>query len=326
MHKYPSYSVAIRTLGTAGTKYQETLNSIARQSVSPEKIYVYIPYGYELPVETIGVEEYIRCDKGMVTQRSLPFDEITSEYILFLDDDLSFEAEFVKKLFDGLIAMNGDCISPDIYRCHENKLIIKIRDYLGGTKIHFKKDWSFIIRKDSHYSYNNNPQQSVLLSQSGAGACFLCKKSAYKAIHFEDERWMETYPYACGDDQVFFYKLYLYGFKVLTAFNTSIRHLDAGAGHLKDKSKFRYFYSFLDYIVWKRTVYEVEESPMVRMWDTWLYYIVLPTRALPITIARIIKERSAKSVLIYYQSIRDARKFTRSDAYKTIPRYLSHKK
>lgn len=326
MKSYPSYSVAIRTLGTAGEKYQETLNSVARQSVTPEKVYVYIPYGYNLPKETIGIEEYIRCDKGMVTQRSLPFDEITSEYILFLDDDLSFETDFVQKLFEGLIDMNGDCICPDIYRCHEDKLIIKIRNYLGGTKFHFRKDWSFIIRRDSHYSYNINPQKTVLMSQSGAGACCLCKKSAYKAIHFEDERWMEMYPYALGDDQLFFYKLYLYGFKVLTIFNTSIMHLDAGSGHLKDKSKFQYFFTYLDNIIWKRTVYEVEKSPISKLWAAWLYYIVLPARSLPITIGRLIKEGNANPIIDYYQAIRDARQFTQSESFKKIPKFLSHKK
>lgn len=113
--EYPQYTIAICTLGTSGEKFLETLRSCDRQIVRPEKILVYIPYGYALPKETIGKEEYIRCDKGMVTQRSLPFNEIQTEYILLFDDDLSFQEDFVKLLFDGLTEYNGDCISPDIY-------------------------------------------------------------------------------------------------------------------------------------------------------------------------------------------------------------------
>lgn len=325
MNNYPTYSVSIRTLGTAGEKYQETLNSVARQTVKPEKVLVYIPHGYALPKETIGIEEYVRCDKGMVTQRSQPFDEITSEYILFLDDDLSFEADFVKKLFDGLLTMDGDCISPDIYRCHENNWLIKVRDYLGGTKFHFKKDWSFIIRNDSHYSYNNNPKKKVLLSQSGAGASYLCRKTAYQSIHFEDERWMETYPYACGDDQLFFYKLYLYGFKVLTSFDTEILHLDAGAGHLKDKTKFNYYFAYLDYIIWRRSVFEVKTTKIAKLWSTCCYSIFYPLRGLPITILRTIKHRSFIFFIQGFKAMRDARKYTKSEEYKSIPKYLHYK-
>lgn len=128
MNKYPSYCVSIRTLGTAGEKYLETLRSCERQTVKPEHIFVYIPYGYALPKETIGIEEYIRCDKGMVSQRALPFDEVTTEFILFLDDDLSFQEDFVKTLFDGLIENEGDCISPNIYPNNEEKLLNKVRN------------------------------------------------------------------------------------------------------------------------------------------------------------------------------------------------------
>ena len=52
-------------------------------------------------------------------------------------------------------------------------------------------------------------------TQSAAFACLLVRKSAYAAIHYEDERWLDKLGYALGDDQLFFYKLYRHGFKVL---------------------------------------------------------------------------------------------------------------
>lgn len=54
-----SYCVAIRTLGKAGEKYQRELDSLKNQTVQPQKILVYIAEGYELPKETIGIEQYI---------------------------------------------------------------------------------------------------------------------------------------------------------------------------------------------------------------------------------------------------------------------------
>ena len=38
----PQYCVAIRTLGTAGEKYRQTLLSLQQQTIPPNKILVYI--------------------------------------------------------------------------------------------------------------------------------------------------------------------------------------------------------------------------------------------------------------------------------------------
>lgn len=324
MNNYPSYSVAIRTLGTAGEKYQETLNSIARQSIAPQKVFVYIPNGYKLPTETIGIEEYIRCDKGMVTQRSLPFNEITSEYILFLDDDLSFQNDFVKKLFDGLLSYSGDCISPNIYPHHQEKFINKVRDFFGGTHPHFRKDWAFLIRKDNHYSYNYKPQKDVLLTQSGAGACCLCKKKAFQAIHFEDEKWLEETGYAFGDDQVFFYKFYVYGFKVLTSFNAKVTHLDAGAS-TSGGNQMQYKASFCDYITWKRTVYQLQKSKF-QHFNCVISLICANIISLPLYLLIAIKYRSINIFTEKIRGILDAEKFLKSEAYTKYPSFTEHLK
>ena len=87
------YTAVIRTLGTAGSKYQKLLDSLVAQTLRPSKIIVYIAEGYPLPKETVGIEEYIYVKKGMVAQRALQYKEVNTEYILFLDDDLVLHAE-----------------------------------------------------------------------------------------------------------------------------------------------------------------------------------------------------------------------------------------
>ena len=78
------YSVVIRTLGRAGALYQKTLDSICSQTIRPQNIIVYIAEGYVLPKETIGIEQYVYVPKGMVAQRALNYDEVQTEYCLFL--------------------------------------------------------------------------------------------------------------------------------------------------------------------------------------------------------------------------------------------------
>ena len=65
------YTAIIRTLGTAGEKYQKLLNSLMAQTVRPKDIIVYIAEGYPIPKETVGIERYVFVKKGMVAQRAL---------------------------------------------------------------------------------------------------------------------------------------------------------------------------------------------------------------------------------------------------------------
>ena len=96
------YTAVIRTLGTAGAKYQTLLDSLAAQTIKPEAILVYIAEGYPLPKETIGIEQYIYVKKGMVAQRALQYKEVQTEWMLFLDDDLKLPPSFVERLYNQL--------------------------------------------------------------------------------------------------------------------------------------------------------------------------------------------------------------------------------
>ena len=93
------YTAVIRTLGTAGEKYQQLLDSLQAQTIAPQAIIVYIAEGYPLPKETIGKERYIYVKKGMVAQRALPYDEVKTEWMLFLDDDVFLPPQAVETLY-----------------------------------------------------------------------------------------------------------------------------------------------------------------------------------------------------------------------------------
>ena len=61
-----TYSVAIRTLGTAGDKFRQELESLKTQTLQPDRILVYIAEGYARPPFQVGREEYVWVPKGMV--------------------------------------------------------------------------------------------------------------------------------------------------------------------------------------------------------------------------------------------------------------------
>lgn len=250
------YCACIRTLGTAGNKYLQTLISLQKQTIPPEKILVYIAEGYELPKETIGIEQYVYVKKGMVAQRAVPYSEVDTEYVLLLDDDLSFPEGMVEKLAKELKSLEGDVISPNIYPNHKWSLFKKITYAISGGTFPMKSDrWAFKIRSNMSYCYNNNPKRDVYESQNAAGACSLWKLDALRGIKYEDEVYFDRFKYVFGDEQLFYHKAYLNGFKLLVDFNTGIKHLDGRSGRVEQNREREECYGLLEFLIWHRASY-----------------------------------------------------------------------
>ncbi len=223
------YTAVIRTLGTAGEKYQTLLNSLVNQTIKPEAIIVYIAEGYPIPKETAGIEQYVYVKKGMVAQRALQYEEVKTEYILFLDDDVFLPPNAIATLYGQMTEQLADVISPDVFPNSERSTKQEIWLMFSGRMFvrRHDKHWGYKVMRNAGYSYNKFPKP-IMLSQTNAGPCSLCRKVDFLNIHFEEESWLDEMPYALGEDQVMFYKMYLNGLKVLTSYNSGIIHLDAG--------------------------------------------------------------------------------------------------
>lgn len=224
-----SYTVVIRTLGTAGEKYQRELDSLMSQTIPPQEIIVYIADGYPLPKETCGKERYVYVKKGMVAQRALPYKEVETDWILFLDDDVYLPPNGVELLFNAVEKYDADVISPNTFENHKLGGMVKVMNIILGKALPFNSDReAYKVIRSGGFGYNTNPTKDFYWSESNAGPCFLCKKETFVDIHFEDEMWLDESPYALPEDQVMFYKMHLSGLKVATLFNSGIVHLDAG--------------------------------------------------------------------------------------------------
>lgn len=222
------YTAVIRTLGTAGEKYQQELDSLMTQTMPPQEIIVYIAEGYPIPKETCGKEKYVYVKKGMVAQRALPYDEVKTEWILFLDDDVYLPSNGVEKLFEAVEKNGADVVSPNTFD-HKNMgktskllnaLMYKIKSFRSDT-------YSYKVLISGGFAYNSNITKSFYWSETNAGVCFLARKNDFLNIHFEEDLWLDGTPYALPEDQVMYYKMFLSGLRVGTVFNSGIKHLDA---------------------------------------------------------------------------------------------------
>ena len=264
------YTAVIRTLGKAGVKYQALLDSLCAQTIQPEAIIVYLADGYPIPKETCGREHYVYVKKGMVAQRALNYDEVSSEYILFLDDDVYVAPDGVEKLFEELRLNNADVISPDVFdnasRGLKAELMMTISGRMRarrGIACGVIKSW----QQEGIHIINLLKINRICLRQT-PDHIFLCRKSDFLRIRFEDELWLDRTNYAIGDDQVMFYKMYLAGLKLLTVFGTGIKHLDAGE-NLGNKAKELKIVEgdyFFRKIFWHRFLHVPERNKFRRIW------------------------------------------------------------
>lgn len=320
------YCACIRTLGKAGEKYQTLLNSLKQQTIQPKKILIYIPHGYDLPKETIGVEQYIRCEKGMVHQRALPFDEVDTEWILFLDDDLYIPADGVEKLFIGIEENDGDCISPDIYEHNKFSLKTKLISAIGFTFPRFDDGWAFKIKKSGKYTYNYSPSKDVLPTQSAAGACFLIKKKVHLSLHFEDERWMDTLRYAIGDDMMMAYKIHIMGYRLLIHYNTGFIHLDAGTGHISNQSERYLLTQTVWFILWYRAFFNLKNATWKSKLLALTSYSIRECWSFIFgAIPRSLKYRNFDSIWFFFKKYKNGYDYVHSEEYKKIPYYDEYK-
>lgn len=313
------YTTVIRTLGTAGDKYQQLLDSLIAQTIRPTKIIVYIAEGYPLPKETVGVEEYVYVKKGMVTQRALRYDEVDTEYILFLDDDVYLPNDGVENLYKHLIACGADVISPDVFPNAERSTLTKWMMAISGRMVARRDDgrWGYKVMHNAGYSYNSNPKPGAYWSQTNAGPCFFCSKENFLKINFGDEKWMDSLKYAQGDDQVMFYKMYLSGLNQLTLFHSGIRHLDAGSALRDDDKVQRVIFSDIRFkvIFWHRFIYLPETSSVMRIWDMMCIGYTMGF-ALLVSLLKM----NLNLLRLKWKAICEGMNFIKSDEYRSLPK------
>ena len=321
----PSYSIAIRTLGKAGPKYQNLLDSILLQTHKPERIIVYIAQGYKMPSETVGIEEYVYVPKGMVAQRALPYKEISSDYILLLDDDACLEQDSVERLFNGLMEYpTSECIAVNSFGNHLWTYKEKLKYALFGTTPHKDDGYAFRVKKSISYSYNNNPNKDVLKTESFAGLAFLIKAESLRSISFEDEIWMDEFGYAMGDDLVLSYKLHMNGYPLLIHYNSGIIHQDAQTGHLDANFSKKLMQSTsVLYVVWHRI--RISNTSFLKKVSSTNCYILSVIWKIMIYALVSVYKLDAQILIAYIKGIIAGIKYTRTDRYLALPPFIMNR-
>ena len=204
--KMIDYSVVIRTVGKAGEKYKALLESIRGLSVQPQEVIVVLPEGYTIPQEQLGYETFIFCKKGMLNQRLVGGERAKGKYILFLDDDVSFEPAFIEKMI--IPIEKGYCeatVPSQFSMLPPEKGIRKWIPILelSACPMLFYKNYYTRILKSGGWSYKRFDPRTVptyLYAHSAAGIGFLTRRDIFLKLNLQEEMWLDNMKYAMGDD------------------------------------------------------------------------------------------------------------------------------
>lgn len=324
--KNVDYSVAIRTLGTAGEKYVKLLESIKKSNLQPKNIYVVLPEGYNPPEYKLGSEIFLFSKKGMVSQRLKALEYIDTEYALFCDDDVEFESDFVEKLLDPLVNKNYSCSAGPLLEFFPPKNFkYFLASFLGGAcrMVRDKKNTYTRILSTGGWSYNYDieiGQHKFYNADSLAWTCFMIKTLAFKNISFEDETWIDRNGYAAYDDQTMFYKLIVNNFKICVVSDAKYIHNDAKTSTRDLKLEPIYAHSFNHYIFWHRFLYSPCKSNLKKIWlKICVNYYILMSKIYNGILA-IINKNNKRKAKVSFNGFRDAKKYVKTNEYLSLPK------
>ena len=282
-----SYTIAIRTLGKSGEVLRKELEQIALQTVQPDKVLIYIAKGYSRPDFQIGKEEYIWVEKGMMSQRLRAYNEINSDCILMLDDDVELQPNSIEILLNIMEKKDADCIGVDTFCTYNLPFSQKVYAAITNLVIpHWSDKWAFKIHHNGSFSYNNHPTKNFYWSQSCAGNAILWKKNVYEQLHLEDELWLDDFPFAYNDDMLESYKIYKNGFKLGIVCNSGITHLDmkSASRNFREGPDWIRTRTAVQLIIWWRTCYKSGDTNLLVQIHAcscfifktiWLFFVML---------------------------------------------------
>lgn len=320
-----TYSIAIRTLGTAGEMFRKELESICTQTVQPERVLVYIAEGHDRPEFSVGREEYVWVRKGMMAQRLLRYDEITSECILMLDDDVLLAPDVAEKMLRAMVEHQADCVGADVFRNHAMPLKTKV--YAALTNLVFpqwSQKWAFKINRNGSFSYNANPKEAFYWSQSCGGPAAMWKKDAFLRLHLEEELWLDRLGFPYGEDALMFYKLHSNSGRLGILYDAGITNQDAktSSGPFRRSAGHIYVRTKASFMIWWRTCYKTGKDTAGSRFLAALAFGFKTLWLIPMMAAASLINMDKRFISSYFKGLWDGWKDVHSPTFKSLPPYI----
>ena len=261
----------------------------------------------------------------MMAQRILRYDEISSDCILMLDDDVSLAPDSAEKLLCAMVENSADCVGADVFQNH--RMPLKTKLFAAITNLvfpHWGKKWAFKIHRNGSFSYNAHPKESFYWSQSCGGPAALWRKEAFLRLNMEKELWLERLGFPYGEDALMSYKLYSNSGRLGVLYDSGITNLDAQSSSdtFRKSPDHIYIRTKASLMTWWRMCYKTGKDTRGSRFPAaiafgfksiWLFLVMC--------FAALIKW-DCYYLTAYCKGLQDGRREVHSDDFQNLPPYI----
>lgn len=299
---------------------QPFCKALAIKQLNQGGVYVFIADGYPLPKEQLGYENFVYTRKGMWHQRIYGLQYVAERHpdslLLVLDDDVCFESDFIENMYKNFRESNADIMIPWVGKTGNFKKNL----FYGITGNRFetsRSNYRISICATSGFKVCTQRETNLMPTQSGIFIIFMMKSSCIKNLQLEDEYWVENCKYALGDDQVFFYKCFKRGLKLISCITPKYKHLDHGSSNPNRRIDLAYAKGCNFLIFWHRFLFKPCKSILKKI--ILCFAILWRLAMLGITsFLSCIKNKKPQIIKSYLKGLFDGIRFLNSNDYKKL--------
>ena len=150
------------------------------------------------------------------------------------------------------------------------------------------------------------------------------KTSVWKAIHYEQETWIDQFPAGTfGEDQLMYQKIIENGYKLLMWYDSGVLHLDANSNKASQKTYDKIYYrAMAQYLTWYRCVYDLPRNTgMDRIKDKWAYGYRFVLSCGVRSLYSVLRF-SPRFLVAHIKGNIAARNFVKSKKYLSLPKFV----
>lgn len=320
------YSAVIRTTGESNEKYISLLKSIDNLIPKPKEILIVLPNGYSEPEYKLGWETFYYTEKGMVSQRLYGIEKCKTKYALVTDDDISFDSDFVCKLYEPI--KNGMCklSAGPLYSFFPSKGVNTLICSLMGSAVPtlFHKNYYCKLLRTTGYSYNRNldKNKKYYEAQSLAWTCFFGETESLNKIDMRSEIWLDKNGYASHDDTTMFYKASLMGIKTIVVEDAIYNHLDAKTSTKNNDRAVNYSIGFNRVVFWHRFIYTMQSNLLKKLWANICFKYSTAWLLCYEHLCCLLKKKHIDNYINLREGNKAAHLYLKSDEYRALPEFL----
>lgn len=168
-----------------------------------------------------------------------------------------------------------------------------------------------------------NDIQYPILTQSGHGNCHFIKRSVALGTSWDEELWLDNVRFAWPEDQVYFYKLFLRGYKIFYSNAVSIQNLNAKttfkSNQVTKKKEISIAEARNPIIFWHRFLYLPEKKIYKKEWKLICILYRMIAESVVVVVRNLLFPKRWKVIRAHFHGYFLAFNFLSSVSYKSLP-------